>query len=516
MADHVLAYKPAGEQLRAFMRDDSFFRGVRGPVGSGKSVACCIEGFRRSSMQAPDKHGVRKTRGAVIRNTNPQLKTTTIKTWLDWFPEQVFGKFRWEPPYTHMIRAGDLEAEIIFLALDRPEDVKKLLSLELTWAWINEAREVSKTIVDAVTMRVNRFPSMKDGGATWAGVWADTNAPDEDHWWPIMAGDVPVPDHIPPEQALMLRKPQGWHFWNQPGGMVEVKTPEGQITGYAPNPLAENARNLPPTYYPQIIQGKTKQWIDVYVLNKLGALNDGKPVYPSFSPAAHKAREAIPTIEGQKVYVGVDFGLTPAAVFAQRDPRGRWLIQHELVAIDMGIARFGEILKSFLQTTYPDCPAEIYGDPAGDFRAQTDETTPFQVLLQKGVRARPAPSNDVALRIEAVNATLLRMIDGQAGLLISPNAKVLIAGFEGAYCYKRLQVIGAERFADVPDKNKYSHVHDACQYLFLGAGEGRALTVGSQPKPATVVSREWDVWQRKSKRGRRPDRSSPWTRRHQP
>ena len=71
----------------------------------------------------------------------------------------------------------------IFLALDRPEDVKKLLSLELTGVWINEAREIPKSIVDACSMRVGRYPSMRDGGPSWYGVIADTKPPDTDHWW---------------------------------------------------------------------------------------------------------------------------------------------------------------------------------------------------------------------------------------------------------------------------------------------------------------------------------------------
>ena len=73
-------YKPDGRVLKEFMRDDSFFRGLRGPVGSGKSVACCIEVIRRALLQKPSEDGKRKSRWAVIRNTNPQLKTTTIKT----------------------------------------------------------------------------------------------------------------------------------------------------------------------------------------------------------------------------------------------------------------------------------------------------------------------------------------------------------------------------------------------------------------------------------------------------
>ena len=110
-------------------------------------------------------------------------------------------------------RKADLDLEVIFLALDRPEDVKKLLSLELTGIWVNEAREIPKSIIDACTMRVGRFPSMKDGGCTWTGMLsADTNAPEEDHWWPIMAGEVPVPDHIQHEEAKMLIKPDNWNF----------------------------------------------------------------------------------------------------------------------------------------------------------------------------------------------------------------------------------------------------------------------------------------------------------------
>ncbi len=222
-------YKPDGEVLKAFMKDDTFFRGIRGPVGSGKSVGCCVEVFRRALMQKKNEQGIRKSRWAIIRNTNPQLRTTTIKTWLDWFPENEWGKFSWSVPYTHNINQGDLELEVIFLALDRPEDVKKLLSLELTGIWINEAREIPKSIIDACTMRVGRYPSMRDGGPSWTGVIADTNAPEEDHWWPIMSGEVPMPDHISREEAKMMVLPDNWKFYTQPSGMLEERDDEGNI-----------------------------------------------------------------------------------------------------------------------------------------------------------------------------------------------------------------------------------------------------------------------------------------------
>ena len=247
-------YKPGGEVLRDFLKDNSFFRGIRGPVGSGTSSACCVEIFRRASEQQVGQDGKRRSRWAVIRNTNPQLRTTTIKTWLEWFPERVFGKFNWSVPYTHKVEVGEVECEVIFLALDRPDDVDKLLSLDLTGVWVNEAREVSKAVVDGCTMRCGRFPSMKDGGPSWYGLIADTNAPSDDHWWPIMAGESPVPDYIPREEALMLAKPVDWKFFTQPSGMLEVMDEAGkEITGYRVNSKSENVSNLPADYYDKII-----------------------------------------------------------------------------------------------------------------------------------------------------------------------------------------------------------------------------------------------------------------------
>lgn len=492
-------YKPDGETLREFMKDDTFFRGIRGPVGSGKSVACCVEVFRRALQQEKNSDGIRKSRWAIIRNTNPQLRTTTIKTWLDWFPENDWGKFTWSVPYTHNIKRGDLDLEVIFLALDRPEDVKKLLSLELTGIWINEAREIAKSIIDACTMRVGRFPSMRDGGPTWNGVIADTNAPEEDHWWPIMSGEVPIPDHIPREQAKMLVTPDNWKFFTQPPGMMEIRDEDGEITGYDQAKNAENKHNMIRNYYPNLIRGKTKSWIDVYVMNRLGTIQDGKPVYPMFASDVHIAKEEVPVAAGIPVYVGLDFGLTPAATIGQK-VRGRWLIQSEIVAVDMGIVRFAEVLRNELATRFSAAgEVIIYGDPAGDFRAQTDESTPFQILRGAGLRAFPAPSNSVDLRLEAVSSQLAKMVEGKPAFLVDRRCSMLIKGFEGGYSYKRMEVSG-ERYADKPDKNMFSHIHDSLQYLLLGAGEGRALLSSQKPSQLVVAKRDFNVFGNKKKR----------------
>jgi len=78
-------YKPDGDVLKSFMKNPTFFRGIRGPVGSGKSVGCCVEVFRRALEQEKGADGIRHSRWAIIRNTNPQLRLIGVS---------LLGRFR--------------------------------------------------------------------------------------------------------------------------------------------------------------------------------------------------------------------------------------------------------------------------------------------------------------------------------------------------------------------------------------------------------------------------------------
>ena len=132
----------------------------------------------------------------------------------------------------------------------------------------------------------------------------------------------------------------------------------------------------------------------------------------------------------------------------------------------MGVVRFSELLRGIIRKSYRNFDIQIYGDPAGDFRSQTDERTPFQIMRNNGLKAIPAPSNDPALRVEAVDVTLQRLIDGKAGFLLDKKCVNLKKGFNGGYHYRRLQTSG-DRYDEKPFKNRYSHVHDALQYLMM-------------------------------------------------
>ena len=454
----VINYAPPGPVSKAFMRDDSFFRGIMGPFGSGKSTVCVMEMLRRSQQQKIGTDGKRRSRWAVVRNTYPELRTTTIKTFHQWIPPSI-GRWVDSGPPTHHIQEGELDMEVIFVSLDRPDDVAKLLGMELTGAWVDEAREVPKAVIDGLTGRVGRYPSTMMGGCTWSGILASTNPPDNDHWWYKLAEEV---------------KPEGWAFFRQPSGLATN---------------AENRENLPPNYYERQVSGKDEDWIKVYVHGEYGFVRDGKPVYPEYKDSIH-CRE-FDLIPGLPIYVGIDFGLTPAAVLGQKTPMGQWRWHSELVTEDMGMVRFSQLLRAAMHERYPGYQfAQVTGDPAGDIRAQTDETTPFQILKANEIPAKPAPTNDFIKRRESVAQPLSRLIDGQPGLLIHPQCKMLRKGMAGGYNYKRVQVTGEERYRDVPDKGMYSHVCEAGQYMLVGAGEARTLVKRDRPafRQATALS----------------------------
>lgn len=438
----VATYREPGPTIKAFIESEAFVRGLMGPIGSGKSTSCVIEILRRAQYQKASPDGVRRTRWCVIRNSYPELKSTTIKTWADWCP-LTYGKTNFDSPIIHHVKTPDLDMEVMFLALDRPDDARKLLSLELTGAWINEAREVPKAIIDALTGRVGRYPSVNQGGASWSGIIMDTNPPDNESWWFKMAE---------------IERPEGWEFFKQPGGTT---------------PGAENIPNLPKDYYKKLIPGKDQDWIKVYVDGDYGFLIEGQAVYPMFRDRTHVAKEVIEPAPGFSLMIGVDFGLTPCAIIGQRLPGGVWCIIDEFITEDIGTKKFAEELSAFMEINYKDFDVSVAtGDPSGDFRSPNSDDTCIDIMNQyTQFKWKPAATNDLTMRIEIVKNTLNKMVDGNPAFLISPKCKVLRKGFNGSYNYKLIKGGDGTRTHHTPDKNRYSHPHDALQYLLLGGGE---------------------------------------------
>lgn len=392
--------------IGAFHASNALVKGIRGPEGSGKTVGCCFEIFRRSILQEPYK-GVRYSKWAMVRNTYPELLGTTLDTWLDWFGD--FCETRRSPPIESHMRlpwkdGTEIDLQLQFLALDIPADVKKIKGLEVTGTFINEAVEVGRWVLTRCFARRGRYPKNEWGGATLPGVIMDTNSCDDDHWW---------------YKASEEEKNQGWEFFDQPAALLKFVASQGKTASdalneywaqntlypemlkvkvvrdlegslYIPNPIAENIENLKLgfDYYLDAVPGKPVGETAVFFLNEYGTVTDSKPVYPEYMDGVHCAKEELKAVEGIGITLGLDFGRTPACTLAQISPAGQKLVIEEHLVEEhgsMGIRSFSRdvLVPHLLENYLPWLRQGIvkaYGDPAGKGREQTDEKTCFMVL----------------------------------------------------------------------------------------------------------------------------------------
>jgi len=434
--------------IRAFNEDKRFFKCIYGPFGSGKSSGCIAEIVDIGVNQAPDQTKTRRTKWAIVRNTYKVLLDTTMATFFHWLPPEYFGTFN-VTNFSYKIDkivlddGTKVEIEVIFRALDKPEQVRNLLSLELTGAWFNEIREMPKAIIDAMEGRVDRFPAKDDGGPTWTGIIADSNPPDQESWlYEFFEEKVPKDPELQSKYVL----------YRQPSGR---------------SPEAENRKHLSDTYYTNMAIGKDPEYIKVYIDGDYGYIRDGKPVFGNYSDSLHCADSAIIPVRGVPIIVGVDFGLTPSAIFTQYLPKGNFYIFHEFTSQDMGIRRFfTDTIKPYIFSNLRGYDIVVTGDPAGVRRQDTDERSCFDELRILGFPATPAHSNGFLARFNAVDQFLVKLVDGKPAFQLSPDCSVLRRAFLGEYKLKKHRGIN-DTFSESPDKNAYSHPMDALQYAAM-------------------------------------------------
>lgn len=431
--------------LKAFSQSNAFLRGLMGPFRSGKSSACVVEIVKRAQAQKPGPDGKRHTRWIVVRNTFRQLEDTTIKTFFQWLPPIHFGDYRQTKHDYHIHGFEGCDIEVMFRALDRPDHVKNLLSLEVTGGWVNEAREVPWAVIEALQGRVGQFPTMANGGPTWHGLFMDTNPPDTDSKWYKFFEEGDAPAHFA-------------QIFKQPSGLSD---------------RAENVAHLVGGrgYYDNLAIGKDAEWIKVYIKGEYGFVVDGKPVYPEYSDEFHCAK---PDKNGEfpdcttradlPVYRGWDWGLTPAAVFCQPLPGGRLMVVDELCATYMGADRFSDEVLAHSSQNYPGREFIDIGDPAGDDPAQSDESTCFAIVRAKNIAIEPGLQSQ-QIRKESLRRPLRQVDRGRPMFQIHPRCTKVRKGLMGGYHFRRLQVSGSDRFRDVPEKNEYSHPVEALEYV---------------------------------------------------
>ena len=443
--------------------DDSFVRIIMGPYGSGKSTWALTEIVKRTCAVPVWYGNRRRSRWAIVRNTSGELSSTTLASWLSWFEDLGDVRKRQKPimTYEHTFCDGKgiVELELLFIALDRPEDVRKIKSLELTGCYINELSEVPKAALAHMKGRVNRYPSKAFCHEPyWSGIIADTNPPPESHW---IYEDFEANNY------------EGHVLFKQPPGLIKDSD-----DNWVRNPTADNADHLPEDYYLKLAHGQSKEFINVFCLGVWGTVGFGKAVYPEFNSDLH-AVDDIEAIQGEPLYLAYDFGLTPACIVAQVSARGQVRLLKEFVGVDIGLRTFTEsVVIPEIERLFPYCKiGNCVADPSGAARDQIlDEMSCISELNSLGIKTEAARTNDLEPRIASVRYFLNRMIDGKPAIIVSKKGcPVLYNAFVKDYVYKRLAVSGEERYKDKPDKNMASHISDATQYLCLSLSADNIL-----------------------------------------
>jgi hypothetical protein len=489
--------KPVGPKASAFISSLALIVGLMGPVGGGKTVAGIAKCFRIAHAQNAVWDEVRKCyvkrcRIAAVRDTYPNLDRTLIKTWHQWVPKEI-GKWSGEAPRTHKFtinvgRPGtrgfhQIDMEMIFVAIGDHSVEDVLRGFELTALWLNEWDLLPPDLLEFGVGRIGRYPAAFEGGCALAQIFGDFNAPDEDnHTYSLF-----VDKQIDPELARVVMEEAGGQrklieFFEQPGGL---------------DPGAENLENLPGgrNYYVKQAALMSPDKCRRMVHNKFGAVRDGMPVYPEFSNARHVAEAPLEPIKGLPLRIGIDAGLTPAAVIGQHTKFGQTRLIAELATFleeddqlaAVGPTAFGEALADLLASRFPGFPVEFAAiDPsaAKGVDGSGNELSWLQTAAKVSklkIRPAPVPNNDLTIRLEAVRRPLTKTIEGgQPALLICPTCKILRRGFNSGYKYRRTMLAGKEGlYENKPVKNQFSHVHDAAQYLMVTSGWGRMSGAGS-------------------------------------
>src|SRR5258708_31237950 len=461
-------FTPTGPMLKRFMASNARRRFLMGPLGSGKTFTCAIEALKRTQEEAPSPDGVRRVSGLVTRTNSTDLETSALKDWLELTEGQFqgqLGSFNWASPRKHELRyklpdATKVEADIFFLGLDDPDGVNKIRGTPLTWAWVNECKDVPLGLLRMIFARCGRY--RPDGLApTWSGMFGDTNFPHVGHWMYEYAEN----EH-----------PEGWEFFKQPGGLIKV---DGH---WVPNTARENQQYIEAQYYLDQLAGAPEEFISVFLGANYGFAMGGSPVYPEYVDSVHCKVFNVPRGTILKLYIGLDFGHTPAAIIGWREPNGAWRWHSEVATDDFGIVRFAEELGKHLRENYSSDGrimqiARITGDPTGQVfeSGDTEERDVFRILAAHGIKGGPAPTNDPTVRREAVAMYMRKMIDGEPGFLIHPQCKMARIGLAGGFKYKRLRgefegMVRAKR-----DKSMYSHPVEAGEDKKIDARAAKML-----------------------------------------
>lgn len=491
------------------------FKCIRGPVGDGKSVGCCMYIVKKSQEQIPIEvtekgktFKVKWSRWLIMRHTLKSIKETTITTWNQWFGDKTRWKSEpFEGRYEDVLADGTvLRIDFIVLASESNNILSDLQSLELSGAWINEAALSPYKVVSRVYTRLKRFnpnPKAKIQLKTFHVVM-DTNAPDETNWW---------------QKKEEVDQPDGWMFFVCPPAILEEIDPITKRSIFIPNNV-ENAKrhNRRPaenvfeidggyhhgmTYWTDMLSTLERDDIRKLLQNQFGLSVDGLGVYRDvWNPATMVIPdEEAKFMKGLPVVGGLDIGRTPGLVLGQVRPDGKLVTQLEVTTWDdrmndgngglvrMDVIKFWDeyVIPAIVDFYgYPNCRMMIFADPAGKNFSEAFSISAIQRLRnERNVNVIPCDEVESSVQGEfdithgnspdiRISTVKQQMRSGM--ILIANRCRMLREAMAGKYFFEVVKSVAANgtgiRHKDTPCKNDWSHIADGHQYKVLAVYRG--------------------------------------------
>jgi hypothetical protein len=424
----VTSYSPLPRQ-REFHEATEPFKCYMGGFGAGKTK-CGIWECLDQGLVFPGN------RMAIMRDTMPDLRDTTMATFFDECPPELIYTYRRKENVVILTDGTEFLFRSFrqYATSARNQFQSKLKGLNLGGFYIDEMNETTKDEFILMMGRLRlQVPDSKDGRRFRHFGIGTTNPTNEQHWiFELFAGPNADKKNYKLVQASSRENP-----------------------------------HLPPDYIPNLERAYPKSWVDMFIDGKFGQMIRGLPMYEGFKAGWHDKRRVLaqPHLPIHRYW---DFGWhRPAVIWAQVSSDGHWRLIRESMGYNQHIQSFAPKVLELSNTHFGGYSFVDYGDPAGRQVNDKSSRSTIKILDEDfGIKIQ-SRNSAVKEGVDIVQKKLITAINGEPGLQVDPeHCPILIAGFVGGYA--------RDEQGDVIKDGYYEHLHDALRYgavNVFGAGE---------------------------------------------
>lgn len=412
---------------------------VYGPMGSGKSTLALWEWFIMCLKAEGPLYG------AVVRASYRELIDSTKKLTEQWFgPFTTWREGDEEFWFDVPNEKGELlRHTLCFRSIQKAAHTQKFQSVEYNFVWMEEV-----------------VPAYNTSGIVGSGLPEEIVG--------IAMGRLRLKTAKDQERILILtaNPPFKNHWLYKSFIMTDEQTRKVKNIAVVWQPPGENKANLPNNYYDGLRQFMDDAQMRRFVNGEVVAAFEGKPVFPECKDHYHITDKPVRLNRQVELVLGHDFGLTPATLITQVLPTGQWVWLDELVMFNRSVDdHFEELRTKLNEEPYKGMTFRCWGDPSGVAKSQTDAKSAFEIAASKGFSIKPGKI-DWMSRKEAIKQRLNRTVNGEPALIINRlGCDTAVTGMLGGYRY---HVSPGGEPNSRPEKNMYSHIMDAAQYIATG------------------------------------------------